>query len=213
MTASDYSDMADQDLLKTRVQERLDALDIGPITAATAGGLSRDFISDILNGKKRSVRGDKLAQLATALNTTPEYLLGQAGTASGGARSPTVPLVGYVGAGSQAHYYATADGGLGEIDAPEGATASTVAAEIRGESLGPALDGWLVFYDEVRNPVTPDLYGRLCVVGLPDDRILVKVIRPTGAPGRYHLISNSAEAPIFDQEVLWAAEVRSMKPR
>lgn len=156
---------------------------------------------------------DQAKVYARAFGVRPEWLYDGSGPMRDAGGRRTVPLVGYVGAGSQAHYYATAQEGLGEIDAPDGAAPSTVAAEIRGESLGPALDGWLVFYDEVRNPVTPDLHGRLCVVGLPDDRILVKVIRPTGAPGRYHLISNSAEAPIFDQEVLWAAEVRSMKPR
>jgi len=125
----------------------------------------------------------------------------------------TVPLVGYVGAGAQAHYYASADEGLGEVDAPEDATETTVAAEIRGVSLGPALDRWLVFYDEVRSPVTPDMHGRLCVVGLDDERVLVKVIRPAGEPGRFHLISNGSEEPIFDQAVMWAAKVTGMKPR
>ncbi len=125
----------------------------------------------------------------------------------------TVPLVGYVGAGSAAHYYANADEGLGVVEAPENATIKTVAAEVRGTSLGPAFDRWLVYYDEIRSPVTPDLYGALCVVGLPDERVLVKILRPAGDSGRYHLISNGGEEPIFDQEVVWAARVKNMRPR
>src|SRR5262245_21011143 len=54
----------------------------------------------------------------------------------GGAR--TVPLVGYVGAGAQAHF--TAAGELGRVPAPEGSTDATVAVEIRGESLGSFFD-------------------------------------------------------------------------
>ena len=46
-----------------------------------------------------------------------------------------------------------------------------------------------------------------------DERVLVKVIRPAGEPGRFHLISNGSEEPIFDQAVMWAAKVTGMKPR
>lgn len=127
-------------------------------------------------------------------------------------RTREVPLVGYVGAGAVAHYYASSDDGLGTVPAPEGATATTVAVEVRGDSLGALFEHWLVYYDEVRSPVTHDLLGRLCVVGLPDDRVLVKKIQKSRTPGLYHLLSNTEE-PIFDQEVAWAARVRSMMPR
>lgn len=123
-----------------------------------------------------------------------------------------VPLVGYVGAGATAHFYAAGDGNLGKAPAPDGATASTVAVEVRGDSLGALFEHWLVYYDEVRSPVTSDMIGRLCVVGLPDDRVLVKKIQRSKAEGLYHLLSNTEE-PIFDQEVLWAARVKSMMPR
>ncbi len=128
------------------------------------------------------------------------------------ATTDSVPVVGYVGAGAVAHYYASGQGGLDEVPAPQNATANTVAAEIRGESLGPLLDGWLVYWDEVRNPPTADMIGRLCVVGLPDDRVLVKQLKASSQPGRFHLISNN-EGPIFDAEIAWAALVKSMTPR
>lgn len=122
-----------------------------------------------------------------------------------------VPLVGYVGAGAAAHF-ATADDPAEEVDAPEDSTVNTVAAEIRGTSLGPAFDRWLVFYDDVRSPVTPDLHNQLCVVGT-EDQVLVKILRPAGSPDRFHLISNASEEPLFDREVQWAARVKTMKPR
>lgn len=122
----------------------------------------------------------------------------------------TVRLVGYVGAGAAAHFYSAAE--LGTVHAPIGATQDTVAMEIRGESLGALFDHWLVYYDEVRAPVTNDMIGRLCVVGLPDDRILVKQIKRSKTAGLFHLISNT-EGPILDVEILWAARVKSKVPR
>lgn len=125
----------------------------------------------------------------------------------------TVPVVGYVSAGSQAVLFAEGQGPFDEVDAPDGSTDATVAVEIRGESLGPLFDEWLVYYDDVRRPVTTDLLGELCVVGLPDGRILVKKLqRSRSAPNLYHLLSN-VEAPLLDQEVAWAAKVKTMTPR
>ncbi|RWF44264.1 MAG: helix-turn-helix transcriptional regulator [Mesorhizobium sp.] len=122
----------------------------------------------------------------------------------------SVKLVGTVGAGAEAHYYDETE--LGQVPAPEGATEDTVAVEIRGTSLGELFDHWLVYYDEVRSPVTPDMIGRLCVVGTIDGKVLVKKIQRAKTPGLYHLLSNT-EAPILDAEVVWAAKVKSMVPR
>lgn len=125
--------------------------------------------------------------------------------------APTVKVVGYVGAGATANYYNVPGSELDTVSAPEGATPETVAVEIRGNSLGELFDRWLVFYDQVRRPVTPDLLGRLCVVGLPDDRVLVKKIR-RGHNGLFDLHSNTEE-PIRGVEIEWAARVKNMVPR
>jgi|SRR5262245_26365043 len=125
--------------------------------------------------------------------------------------APSVPLVGYVGAGAKTHLYAVAQGNLDEVSAP-GATPNTVAVEIRGDSLGAFFDRWLVFYDDVRSPVTSDLIGRLCVVGLADDRILIKKLHSGKASGTFDLISEREE-PIRGATVLWAAKVKTMMAR
>lgn len=122
----------------------------------------------------------------------------------------TVPLVGYVAAGSEAHFLPAGD--LGDVEAPDGSTPETVAVEVRGDSMGPLFDRWLVFYDDVRRPVTSDLYGRLCIVGLRDGRIMVKKLRKSRSKGLFHLISQ-ADDPILDAEVEWAARVKMMVPR
>lgn len=126
----------------------------------------------------------------------------------------TVPVIGYVGAGAEAHFYALSHGELDRVPAPDDAGPDTVAVEIRGESLGPLFERWLLHYDEVRSPITHDLIGQLCVVGLPDDRVLVKKVRraKSKADGLYDLLSNT-EDPIFDAVIMWAAKVKSMVPR
>ena len=105
-------------------------------------------------------------------------------------------MVGYVGAGAEAHLYEVAQGDLDEVDPPRDASDRTVAVEIRGDSLGSFFNRWLVFYDDVRQAVTPDLIGELCVVGLEDGRILVKQVQRGRAEGLFNLLS-STEKPIL----------------
>lgn len=125
---------------------------------------------------------------------------------------PMVPLVGYVGAGAATHFFPQDIGHLDEVPAPDGSSSATVAVEIRGDSLGSFFDRWLVFYDDVRRPVTTDLVGKLCVVGLEDGRILIKKIMRSKAKGLHHLLSQT-EPPILDVIIDWAAKVKHMVPR
>lgn len=167
--------------------------------------------------RRGSLTEDDAKKYARAFGVSVTWLMSGRGDPHGGevaqrGRRQTVPLVGYVGAGAEAHFYASADEGLGEVDAPPGSTDLTRAAEIRGESLGPLFEHWLVYYDDVRTPVTPDLIGHLCIVGLPNDKVLVKKLQRSRTPDLYHLLSNS-EAPMLDQEVAWAARVKTMTPR
>ena len=123
----------------------------------------------------------------------------------------TVPVVGYVGAGAETEFFGE-QGRYGEVRAPDGATPNTVAVEVRGESLGPLFDRWLVFYDDVHRPVAADLVGKLCVVGLEDGRVLVKKLQRSRTKGLFHLLSNT-EAPILDVPIEWAARVKGLAPR
>ncbi len=180
--------------------------------AAAAADTSRGYLSDLERGVRPMPPGAKLEKIALALDTTVSALAGGDPADPHVRDRRTVPVVGYVGAGAAAHFYGTGDGELDRVEAPDYANENTVAAEIRGESMGPLLEHWLVFWDEIRTPVTPDLLGHICVVGLPDDRILVKQLKAASAPGLFHLISNN-EAPMLDQEIMWAAKVKGMQPR
>jgi SOS-response transcriptional repressor LexA len=143
-----------------------------------------------------------------AFKASPVWLL----TGEGGVDIRTVPLVGYVGAGAEAHFYGAGQASDEEVSAPEGASPDTVAVEVRGDSLGAFFERWLVFFDDVRRPVTEDLIGRLCVVGLTDDRVLIKKLTRSRNGSLFHLLSQSGD-PILDVEVQWAARVKQMMPR
>jgi phage repressor protein C with HTH and peptisase S24 domain len=164
---------------------------------------------------------DEAKRYARRFRVTPEWLLtgrkvgptdGTPGPEPEEPPAPKVPVAGYVGAGAETHFYAVAQGGLDEIDAPEGSTPDTVAVEIRGDSLGTFFDRWLVFYDDVRREVTPDLLGKLCVVGLDDGRVLIKKLQRSRSQGLFNLVSQT-EAPIVDVAIEWAAKVKSLMPR
>lgn len=159
-----------------------------------------------LKGETDSLKGSTEQKLATAFDVRVAQMFG------GEAEPKTVPVVGLVGAGSVATLFSAGQGPFDQVEPPHDATDSTVALGIRGASLGPAFDEGIVFYDDVRSPVTPDLHGRLCVVGLPDGRVLVKLLRSAG-DGSYHLFSNTLEDPLLNQAVDWAARVKDVRPR
>lgn len=123
-----------------------------------------------------------------------------------------VPLIGFVSAGAEANLFGEGQGPFDEVEPPDGSTEKTVAVEIRGDSLGPILNGWRVFYDDVYEPSRPELLNELCVIGLDDGRILVKKLTKGQLAGRYTLLSN-AEPPIYDEAVNWAAPVRGILPK
>lgn len=174
---------------------------------ADAVGTAQTTISSWERGRTEPTRSD-VERVAIALSIKPSEL--ELGAPTGEQR--TVPVVGYVAAGSAAILYSEGQGNLDQVTAPDNAGPKTVAAEIKGDSLGPVLDNWLVFYDDVRSPVTPDMHNQLCVIGLADGRVLVKRLRPA-ANGLFHLDSNSNEPTLTDQVVEWAALVTNMRPR
>ncbi len=174
--------MADE-VLK-RIDARLKEVGKSRRGASIEAGLGPDYIRDLERGATVSPTLRALEKLAPILGTTVPWLAD--GTGPDGiveAQPGTVPLIGYVGAGAEAVLFGEGQGQYDEVPAPEGATDDTVAVEIRGESLGELFDRWLVFYDDVKRPLSSDMMGKLCVVGLADGRILVKkVARGTRRP-------------------------------
>ncbi len=170
--------------------------------AAAALGTTRNHYAK-LEGGSRPLTAKWIRLTGEAYGVDPGQVVTE--------RRATVPVAGHVGAGTEMHLYAEGQGSLGEVQAPEEVSARTVAAEVRGESLGPIFNGWYVYFDDRREPVTDDLLGRLCVVGLVDGRILVKKLLRGRGPGGFELHGQFGE-PIVDAEVIWAARVTSMMP-
>lgn len=200
-----------------RVEKRLETLNLTANAASRRAGLSEDAIRNLRRAAqndsgRQGVTTRTIGALAGALETNADWLLTGRGDENSTAATRTVAVVGLVGAGSVATLFSEGQGPFDEVEAPANANDDTVALGIQGASLGPAFDQGLVFYDDVRSPVTPDLHGRLCVVGLIDGRVLVKLLRSAG-DGTYHLISNTIEEPILNAEVTWAARVTDVRPR
>ena len=155
-------------------------------------GIQNSGVSDLLRGDRR-IRADEVAKIERYLEL-----------------DRSVPIVGIVQAGGEAHYHEPSD--LGRAKPIFGSGPNTVAVEIQGNSLGADFDGWIAYYDELHNPPSTALYGQLCVVGLTDGRKVVKTLRPTRRKRFFHLSSSNSET-IFDVEVEWAARVIDIKPR
>ncbi|HWW46280.1 MAG TPA: helix-turn-helix transcriptional regulator [Xanthobacteraceae bacterium] len=124
-----------------------------------------------------------------------------------------IPVKGYVLAGGEAHYYAVSNlNDFETIEPTERDTDQTVAVRIVGTSLGKFFQGWHVTYDDVRCPITDDLIGELCVVGLEDERVLVKKVARSRTRGLFDLLSNAEkEEPILGVRIAWAAKVSDVR--
>ena len=104
--------------LKSVVAKRLGELRRNPFEAARIGGLERSYVNDILIEKKLSVRGDRLARLASALDWSTSELLAAlegAQAQAGGARSGFVPEPAFLDRTDRLNVFAAAEGGPGEM--------------------------------------------------------------------------------------------------
>ena len=169
---------------------------------AEQAGMSTSYLQRMESGS-RNVSLKNLAKLSQALGVTPRDLVENSAN--------SVPVVGFVGAGAAAHLFSDGQGPFDEVPAPDGSTTATVAVVIRGESLGSIFDGWLVFYDAVRDPPSSDLVGKLCVLGVAGGKVLIKKLQKGQLPKRFNLLS-ATEPPLYDVQVDWAAAVKLMTP-
>lgn len=188
--------------MDNRIKELRDARGWTQQELADRAGTTNQQIGRLENGE-RELTVSWMQRLAKAFSVQPEELITSV---------RLVPVVGYVGAGAEAHYYDGADPPGEYVPMPPGGTDHTVGVEVRGDSLGSMFNTWLVYYDDVHDPPGAHLLRRLCVVGLEDGRVLVKKLRKGSLPGLFHLESQT-EGTIEDVRVIWAAEVKAMTPK
>lgn len=142
------------------------------------------------------------------------YLMGEH---SAETRSPAPPaqsqesvLVGEIGAGAEVIRFdegVVLEGGI----APPPGLAGPLAARVKGDSMPPFRDGWLIFYGEEHRGVPDACLGKLCAVGLKDGTTLVKVLHKGSKRGLFDL--ESWNAPLRrDVPVVWASKVVAIRP-
>jgi len=127
----------------------------------------------------------------------------------------TVPLVGYVGAGQEVFPFDdhAMGSGLEEVEAPEGTGAAPiVAVRVRGESMHPMRNGWLLFYRREDHGVSDGCLNRLCIVKLANEGpMLVKELR-RGYRANHFVLASWNAPPLEDVRLDWAAPVLSIRP-
>lgn len=142
-------------------------------------------------------------RFAPHLGVTPAEIIFPEG------RKPfTLNIVGRVGASTDGRVVHESDQGpFGEIQAPIGARGTEAVVEVDGHSMGIyAPDGSLILYEKREDPPQDNMLGEICVVGLPDGRVLVKRLLRGSRRGLFDLESIVGDT-IRDQVVSWAAVV------
>lgn len=169
-----------------------------------AAGVPKTTLYSYLDGKSNSLSSTTQDKLARAYETTAAEIF-----------SPQlVPLIGYVAADAEGQVVLTeGDARTDFVLKPPGGTSQSVALEVRGFSMrGFADDGSLVYFEQQRNPPTPDMLGDIVVVETLDGRILVKRLLRGSEPGLYDL--ESINGPVIsDCRIRWAAFPTAIVPK
>ena len=186
-----------------RARKKRGFLDVA--AAARAFGWNETTYAQHERGERGLSRS--VTQYASAFRVSVGWLM------NGEGQDPfnsSVPLVGFTVSDSNTVIFN--DGSFDDVEAPKSATEHTVAVEIRGDSLGPVFDGWIAFYNDHRERPDPKIIGSLCIVGLADDRVMIKRIEHGQLQNRFTLKSNT-QPPVYDAEIEWAAPLLDMRPK
>ena len=198
-----------------RVERRLQALGLSATRASLSAGLSADAIRNMRRASESDQRvgisTSTLISLAPVLQTSAAWLLDGSGTE--GSDAIMAPIVGYVGADPSGKIrFADGQASGDHAPAPPGATARTVALEVRGASMpGLADEGALVYFDEQQTTPPRDMLGQVVVVQLTSGEVLIKRLFRGSRPGLYDL--GSLNGPLIENvEIEWVAEITAIVP-
>lgn len=175
--------------------------------AARAFGWKEPTYTAHENGS-RGVKARRAEAYSRAFRVRLPWLLTGDGSMTANTK---VPVVGYIGAGETVLSIDDypKGGGLDLVDRPPDAhDDGLVALRIRGDSMRPLRDGWIVFYSRHAEGVPADAINNLCVIRLRSGETYLKELRRGYTAGRFNLHSwSAAGAPIEDAEIEWAARV------
>lgn len=195
------------DTLGTRIRKARKDAGLSQGELGKQFGITREAVS-LWEADTNAPTMDKLGTIAKRLGVSAEWLL----TGKGAANQPRVAVAGYVGAGAEVHPIDDFPGGSGlEMVPPPPGETNCVAVRIRGDSMHPLQDGWLVFYSRDQDGVPDDAVGKVCVVKVKDGPTLIKTLRRGSGKNRWTL--ESWNGPTRENVVLeWASRVLDIRP-
>lgn len=197
-----------------RIRKRREELRLSVPFLAKACGVNRQSVYQ-WEKDETTPTGPNLVRLAEALNISEAWITGVSRSEnSHRQKARTVAVVGYVGAGAEVLPFDDHAKGSGfeQVEAPVHEGGDCVALRLRGDSMYPMRDGWLIFYRKDSDSVDDSCINQLCVVRVTDGPTLVKEVRRGSQPGLFTLISWNAP-PREDVRLDWASRVIDIRPR
>lgn len=182
----------------------------GPGDASAAMGVKKFTYTQHENGHRNFPTGSAI-RYANFFRVNLEWLVAGKGPMKSTVR---VPIVGYVGAGAEVYPEDAYPLGQGSdfIDAAPDGISECVAVSIKGDSMHPLGDGWLIVYTRNQDGVPESCVNKLCVVKLHDGPTLLKTLQRGRGSKLWTL--ESWNAPIRENVRLdWAARVIDIRPR
>lgn len=157
----------------------------------------------------RKISRDAAVRYSRFFKVTVDWLLT---SRNSGGPIVEIPIVAYIGAGAEVYPMETHPKGQGldMVPPPPGVT-DCVAAIIRGDSMFPLKDGWLVFWRKDCDGVPEECVGALCVVQVENGPMLIKDLRVGTRKGLFTLTSWNAP-PRENVAVSWAAKIIDIRP-
>lgn len=202
--------MTDLDAAKRLAKAREDAGYVGPGPAAEAMGTNKFTYTQHENGN-RGFPTSAAKRYAKFFRVNLKWLVSGTGPMKNNIR---IPLVGHVGAGAE--IYPDDAYPLGHasdmIEAMPDGLDECVAVTIRGSSMHPLGDGWIVIYARSQEGVPDDCINKLCVVKIHEGPTLLKTVQ-RGRTAKYWNLE-SWNAPLRENVRLdWAARVIDIRPK
>lgn len=186
-----------------------------PRAAAKAFEWNENTYKSHENGIRQStgLKEEHARKYARAFGVSLSWLMTGRGDPKGKDGESLVRIIGQVGAdASGSVIMTTAHESWDMAPPPPGATSRAVALDVRGDSMHTfAENGALIYFEDQRAPLDPELIGVPCVVETEDGRVLVKRPKRGSQPGLYDLESDFG--PVMrDVRLTWAAEIIAVIP-
>lgn len=154
------------------------------------------------NGTRPPTR-DKITEYARNFRVSVSWLLTGNGTPEE-VDIKTVPFLGHIDQES-GYLVRTDPAARTEVPAPPGATEFTVAIRARGGGR-VVCDGALLYFENRRQPATDEMLGKLCIVAIDEDKLVVRRLEPGTRAGHYNLFT-FVDPLLIDAKPAWAAEI------